>query len=78
MEAAIPMQVVATSQRRNRMVSMMPRPAEMDPPGELMYIWMSDLESSLARKRSCATTTLAIWSSTTPPIMMMRSLRSRE
>jgi len=36
MLAAMPMQVVATSQRRNRIVSMMPNPALTDPPGELM------------------------------------------
>ena len=32
----MPMQVVATSQRRYRMVSMMPSPAEIEPPGELI------------------------------------------
>ena len=36
MLAAMPMQVVATLQRRNRIVSMIPRPAETLPPGELM------------------------------------------
>ena len=36
MLAAMPMQVVATSQRRNFIVSMMPSPAETLPPGELM------------------------------------------
>ena len=36
MLAAMPMQVVATSQRRWLMVSMMPNPADTLPPGLLM------------------------------------------
>jgi len=36
MLAAMPMHVVATSHRKNRIVSMMPSPAEMLAPGELI------------------------------------------
>src|SRR5437763_15192772 len=50
----------------------------MLPPGELIYMLMSLVASSLWRYSSCATVTLAIWSSIGVPIKMMRSFNRRE
>jgi hypothetical protein len=56
----------------------MARPAEVSPPGELMYSSMSRPGSSASRYRSCAVTTLATVASIAEPRKMMRSLSSRE
>src|SRR5712691_3516796 len=50
----------------------------MLPPGELIYMLMSLVASSLWRYSSCATVTLAIWSSIGVPIKMIRSFNRRE
>src|SRR5436309_13694977 len=50
----------------------------MLPPGELIYMLMSLVASSLWRYSSYATVTLAIWSSIGVPIKMMRSFNRRE
>src|SRR5579859_1414394 len=50
----------------------------MLPPGELMYMLISFVASSLWRYSNCATVTLAIWSSIGVPMKMMRSFNKRE
>ena len=54
MEAVIPTAIVEMSGCTSCMVSCIARPAEIEPPGELMYIWMSRSGSSRARYSSCA------------------------
>src|SRR5580765_2226277 len=53
-------------------------PAVTEPPGELMYRWMSLSGSSASRNNICAMTRFAISSSIYVGRKMMRSLRSRE
>eukprot|EP01033_Poteriospumella_lacustris_P001801 gene1801-1305_t len=53
-------------------------PLEMDPPGLLMYMVMSAVGSSLARYSNWATTTLAMLSFTSLPIMTILSFSNRE
>ena len=55
----------------------MARPAEMLPPGELMYMWTSVLGSSDWRKSNWATTALATSSVICEPMKMMRSFSRR-
>jgi hypothetical protein len=43
-----------------------------------MYMWIGFLALSDCKKRSCATTTLAIMSSTGPIKQMIRSFKRRE
>mmetsp|Transcript_14104 Transcript_14104/g.38624 ORF Transcript_14104/g.38624 Transcript_14104/m.38624 type:complete len:202 (+) Transcript_14104:260-865(+) len=75
-DAAIPKQTVSTSHGMNCIVSKMAKPADTDPPGELMYIVMFFSGSSPARYNICAISTCAISSLTSPPQMMMRSCKS--
>src|SRR6266700_5236207 len=48
------------------------------PPGELIYMLMSLVASSLCRNNSCATVTLATMSSMGVPMKMIRSFKRRE
>jgi hypothetical protein len=77
-EAAIPSAVVATSALTKRMVSWIASIAEMLPPGEFMYTFMSCSGSSESRCKSCAMITFATWSSTGVPRKMILSFNSRE
>mmetsp|Transcript_4275 Transcript_4275/g.9606 ORF Transcript_4275/g.9606 Transcript_4275/m.9606 type:complete len:221 (-) Transcript_4275:4-666(-) len=78
MEAAMPKQTVPTSQGMYCMVSKIAMPLEIEPPGLLMYIVMSASGSSFARYSSCATTALAMVSSTPFPIIIILSFSRRE
>src|ERR1700722_4735874 len=75
--AAIPRHVVSTSGRTYCMASYIASDAVIEPPGLLMYRWMSFSASSPSRKSSCAVTRLAMSSSITPPTKMVRA-RSRQ
>jgi hypothetical protein len=77
-DAAWPMQTVATLGRMYAMVSWIARPAVTTPPGELMYMKMSFFGFSDSRKRSWAVTSEAIWSSIGPVMKMIRSRSRRE
>ena len=77
-EQAWPMHTVDTRGRMYFMVSWIAMPAVTTPPGELMYIAMSFDGFSDSRNSSCATTTEAMWSSTSPVRKMMRSRSRRE
>jgi hypothetical protein len=58
-EAAMPRAVVATSALTNCIVSYIASIAELLPPGEFMYRWMSCSGSSASRCKSCAMITFA-------------------
>jgi hypothetical protein len=62
MLAAIPMQNVCTGAVMYCIVSYIARPAETDPPGELMYSLIGLRESSASRKRSWAVRSVEVWS----------------
>ena len=77
-EAARPVHKVDTSGLMKFIVSKMARPADTEPPGELMYSEMSLSGFSLSRNSSWATMRLAIWSLTGPTRKITRSFSRRE
>jgi hypothetical protein len=77
-EAACPIIYVAILHGTKFIVSTIPNPAVIEPPGELMYKLTSAFESSFARYNNCATTRFAVSSITGPPKKIIRSLRSLE
>ena len=77
-EAALPKQTVLVSHGTNCIVSKIAMPAETEPPGELMYIVMSEFASSFARYSSCASKHVADLVTVLEPRRRMRSRRRRE
>src|SRR3569832_1448750 len=77
-EAARTVQSVDTSGLMNCLVSLIAKPAETVPPGELMYKEISLSGFSLSRNSYCATTRLAVWSLTGPTRKITRSFSNHE
>src|SRR5699024_631432 len=77
-EAAMPVQIVDTSDLMNCIVSKIVMLAVLDPPGDVMEIEIYLFESSASRNNNCATMELATLSSMALPNMIIRSFNRRE